>query len=98
MALAPIHSSTCSPKSLEQRELFIRRCKHICLGWKVNLTNAHIWSRVPLAQIAFFFDCKSQQVERWVRATHRRAPLGWTKWRPELDLYEIAGVDWKELS
>lgn len=98
MPLHEINSTLCSLKSLEARDLFIRRVKHIRLGWKVNLTNAHIWSRVPVLQIAYFFNCKKQNVERWIEATHKRKPLGWNKWRPELDLYEIAGVDWKDFS
>lgn len=98
MALHSIHSTVCSPASLKKRELFTSRCRHIRLGWKLNLANAHLWSRVPIDQIAFFFNVKHFNVEAWVKASHKRKPLGWSKWRPELDLYEIAGVDWKELS
>lgn len=94
----PSASQGCKQEQLTRREQYFRRHRTIRQGWKLNLANAHILCGVPVSQIIFYFGCKEAEVERWCKAVHKRGTLGYTKWRHELDLYEIAGVTVEELA
>lgn len=98
MTLRLITSGYCPPSQLEKRDHFLRAKKSLRQSWKLNLANAHILSSVPVAQICFYFQCTTKEVERWCLSVHRQKTLNYNKWRHELDLYEIAGVTPEELT
>lgn len=87
---------SCPPAQLAKREVFLRRNITVRQSWRLNLANAVILCRVPVAQVVFYFKCHPNDVVKWCKAVHCRRPLGYTKWRHELDLYEIAGVPKEE--
>jgi hypothetical protein len=92
-----IESARCKEEHIILRERWIRSRKKVPTSAKILLANAQILSRVPVSQIVFYLGCTEAEVARWTKASHRRVPMGWTKWRHELNLYEIAHIDFGKI-
>ncbi len=81
------------PHLLSRRDAYLRKPRHISPSTAHSLATLHTFSRVPLAQIAFYFNTTEARVAKWVKATYRQRPFKWNKWRNELDLYEMCKLN-----
>jgi hypothetical protein len=80
------------PATLTRREAYMRKPRTVSASTAHKLATLHVFSRVPISQIAFYFNVGEDRVVKWVRAAYRQRPLKWNKWRGELDLYELCGL------
>lgn len=78
---------------LIRRDAYLKKPRTISPSTAHSLATLHTFSRVPLAQIAFYFNTSEKRVAKWVKAAYKQRPLGWNKWRNELDLYELCKLN-----
>lgn len=80
------------PAHLALQEKWIASKKTVPMAARVLVPTLNLYSQVPVAQIAFYLGVSPAHIERWIKASTGKRPLKHTKWRPELNLYDLLHI------
>lgn len=80
------------PAHLKLRDRWLASQKSVPLGARALVPPLHLHCQVPLAQIGFYLNVSKDDLTRWIKAATKRKPMNYSKWRPELNIYELLQI------
>lgn len=90
--LKPILSGYEKPEHLAQRDRWIASKKAVPMMARALVPPLNLHCSVPVAQIAFYLFVSEAHVDRWIKAATGKRRLNHTKWRPELNIYDLLHI------
>ena len=87
------HSAYEKPAHLALQEKWIASKRSVPMTARVLVPTLNLYCQVPVAQISFYLGVQNSHIERWIKASTGKRPLKHTKWRPELNIYELLHIE-----